>query len=272
MAGEAVYSNALWAFAFCLGLGAVVGVLAGLLGIGGGLLVVPALVWLLPLAGIESQQVMHMALATSLASIVMTSGSSARNHYRLGNIDFALVKGLAPGVILGGLGGSAIAELVPSDSLPRIFAIIVLLLAIQMLLSMRFTSNRPLPGAGKTFCAGGIIGVLSSLAGIGGGSLTVPFLNWHGVEMRRAIGCASFAGAMIAVAGMIGFIAAGVGDEALPPLSVGYVYIPALLGIALTSTTTTRFGAAWVSRLPTPMLKKIFAVFLLFISAKMFMG
>jgi len=117
-----------------------------------------------------------------------------------------------------------------------------------------------------------VIGVVSSLAGIGGGSLTVPYLSWHGVEMRRAIGCASLSGALIAVAGMMGFIAAGIGDETLPAMSIGYVYLPALMGIVMTSMITTRYGAALVSRLPTMTLKKIFAVFLLFISAEMFLG
>ena len=267
-----MYGNELWVFGYCLVLGAVVGILAGLLGIGGGLLVVPALVWLLPKAGIEADLVMHIALGTSLASIVLTSGSSARNHFRLGNVDLTIVRSLAPGVVIGGLGGSFVAELVPSSMLPKIFAIIVLLLATQMLLSMRFSGKHDLPGGLGTFCSGGVIGVVSSLAGIGGGSLTVPYLNWHGVEMRRAIGCASFSGALIAVAGMTGFVLAGVGEQALPPMSLGYVYLPALFGVALVSMQTTRFGAAWVSYLPTPVLKKIFAVFLLFVSIKMFMG
>ncbi|PSU46072.1 hypothetical protein C9J12_19630 [Photobacterium frigidiphilum] len=262
----------LWLFAMCLLLGSVVGLFAGLLGIGGGLLVVPALVWLLPLAGIDNSLVMHMALATSLASIVLTSGASARNHLKLGNIDFSIVKSMAPGIVLGGLGGSVIAEMVPTELLPKIFATIVLLLALQMLLSMRMTSQRPIPSSIACACSGGVIGVISSLAGIGGGSLTVPYLSWHGVEMRRAIGCASLSGAIIAVAGMVGFIFSGLNETALPPMSIGYVYLPALIGIVSTSVITTRYGAALVSRLPTMTLKKIFAVFLLFIGSKMFLG
>ncbi|MEH6531818.1 MAG: sulfite exporter TauE/SafE family protein [Photobacterium frigidiphilum] len=262
----------LWLFAMCLLLGSVVGLFAGLLGIGGGLLVVPALVWLLPLAGIDNSLVMHMALATSLASIVLTSGASARNHIKLGNIDFSIVKSMAPGIVLGGLGGSVIAEMVPTELLPKIFATIVLLLALQMLLSMRMTSQRPIPSSIACACSGGVIGVISSLAGIGGGSLTVPYLSWHGVEMRRAIGCASLSGAIIAVAGMVGFIFSGLNETALPPMSIGYVYLPALIGIVSTSVITTRYGAALVSRLPTMTLKKIFAVFLLFIGSKMFLG
>ncbi|MDX1303307.1 sulfite exporter TauE/SafE family protein [Photobacterium sp.] len=264
--------STLWLFAMCLVLGSGVGLLAGLLGIGGGLVVVPALLWLLPEAGIDGRLVMHIALATSLASIVLTSGASARNHIKLGNVDFSIVKSMAPGVVLGGLGGSVIAELVPTELLPKIFSVIVLLLAVQMLVSMRMTRRRELPGSVACACSGGMIGVISSLAGIGGGSLTVPYLSWHGVEMRCAIGSASLSGAIIAVAGMTGFIAAGVGNETLPAMSIGYVYLPALLGIVSTSMLTTRYGAALVSRLPTMTLKKFFAVFLLFIGSKMFLG
>ncbi|WP_303560933.1 sulfite exporter TauE/SafE family protein [Photobacterium sp. 1_MG-2023] len=259
----------LWLLLMCLGLGAVVGLLAGLLGIGGGLLIVPALVWLLPRAGIAPELVMHIALATSLACIVLTSGSSARSHLRLGNVDITLVKLLAPGMILGGFAGSAVAEWVPAEWLPRIFAAIVLLLALQMLLSLKVSGRHPLPGSVSVAGSGSVIGLIASLAGIGGGSLTVPYLSWYGVEMRRAIGTAAFCGSIIAVAGMIGFMIAGSGDEALPPYSIGYVYLPALLGVVCTSVVTTRYGARLVSNLPTQTLKKIFAIFLLFIGGRM---
>ncbi|WP_318465046.1 sulfite exporter TauE/SafE family protein [Photobacterium leiognathi] len=266
-----MYETTLWLFGMCLLLGSVVGLLAGLLGIGGGLLVVPALVWLLPKAGIASHLVMHIALATSLASIVMTSMASARNHFKLGNIDFSVVKFLAPGIIAGGLSGSVVAEIIPSHYLPKVFAVIVLCLAIQMLLSMKVVNDKPLPSSPVCAVSGGVIGLISSLAGIGGGSLTVPYLSYFGVEMRRAIGTSSLVGLLIAISGMIGFIYAGVGSESLPKYSVGYVYLPALIGIAATSMIATRYGAALVSRLPTPTLKKLFAVLLLVISIKMFL-
>lgn len=258
-----------WLLLMCLGLGAVVGLLAGLLGIGGGLLIVPALVWMLPQTGIESGVVMHIALATSLACIVLTSGSSARSHLRLGNVDVSLVRLLAPGMVLGGIAGSAVAEWVPADWLPRIFAGIVLLLALQMLLSLKVTGRHPIPGRVAIAGSGSVIGLVASLAGIGGGSLIVPYLSWYGVEMRRSIGTAAFCGSIIAIAGMAGFIVAGSGDDSLPPYSLGYVYLPALLGVVCTSVLTTRYGARMVSRLPTPTLKKIFAIFLLFVGGKM---
>lgn len=268
-----MHESMMWLFSMCLILGSVVGLLAGLLGIGGGLLVVPALVWLLPQAGIAPSMLMHIALATSLASIVMTSMASARNHFRLGNVDFSVVKVLAlKGIIVGGLSGSVVAELVPAQYLPKVFAVIVLLLALQMMLSLRVTHSRPLPSALASAAGGCVIGLLSSLAGIGGGSLTVPYLSYFGVEMRRAIGSASLVGFLIAVSGMIGFIFAGVGSADLPAYSVGYVYLPALVGIAATSMITTRYGAALVTRLPTATLKKMFAILLFIISIKMFLS
>ena len=267
-----MFELSLWLFGMCLLLGSVVGVMAGLLGIGGGLLVVPALMWLLPRAGIDPNIVMHIALATSLASIILTSGSSALNHVRLGNVQFDLIKGLIPGVVVGGLVGSYIAELTPVDYLPKVFGVIVLLLAMQMLLSMKISATREMPGIAGSAMSGGVIGVVSSLAGIGGGSLTVPYLSMHGIEMRKAIGSSSLCGTFIAIAGMTGFIFHGLSAENLPQLSIGYVYLPALIGIVATSMLTTRFGARLATQLPTPTLKKVFAVFLIFIGSKMFIG
>jgi uncharacterized membrane protein YfcA len=251
------------------GLGAVVGVLAGLLGIGGGLLVVPALLFLLPKAGIAQEFAMQMALATSLSTIIVTSGSSALNHLKLGNVEMFVVKWLMPGVVVGGFMGSFIADSIPSQYLPKVFGIIVLLLALQMLLSIRSRSQKTMPTPVKTVACGGGIGVISSLAGIGGGSLSVPFLNHHGVEMRKAVGSSSVCGCVIAISGMMGFIWHGSSVESLPAYSLGYVYVPALVAISCTSVLTTRIGAKLATQLPTPVLKKVFAVFLMFIAATM---
>lgn len=252
-----------------LALGAVVGVMAGLLGIGGGLIVVPALLFLLPMANIQPDIIMQIALATSLASIIVTSGSSALNHLKLGNVDMFVVKWLMPGVIVGGFVGSNIAEWIPAQYLPKVFGVIVLLLSIQMLLSIKATRQRSMPSSITTMCCGAGIGVVSSLAGIGGGSLSVPFLNRHGVEMRKAVGSSSVCGCVIAISGMLGFILHGSAVENLPAYSVGYVYLPALIAITSTSMLTTRVGANLATRLPTPVLKKIFAVFLIFIAGTM---
>ncbi|MDE1231970.1 sulfite exporter TauE/SafE family protein [Vibrio aestuarianus] len=250
-------------------LGSVVGFMAGLLGIGGGLIVVPALLFLLPIAGIAPELSMHLALATSLATIIVTSGSSALNHLKLGNVDMFVVKWLMPGVIVGGFLGSIVAELIPTQYLPKVFGVIVFFLAIQMFLSIKATTSRSMPNAWVTMLCGSAIGVVSSLAGIGGGSLSVPFLNRHGVEMRKAVGSSSVCGCVIAVSGMIGFILHGYQVDNLPQYSLGYVYLPALVAIASTSILTTRIGARYASQLPTVVLKKIFSIFLMCIAATM---
>ncbi|MDA9557501.1 sulfite exporter TauE/SafE family protein [Vibrio sp.] len=252
-----------------LGLGGMVGFMAGLLGIGGGLLVVPALLHLLPLAGIDSSIVMNIALATSLSTIIVTSGASAINHLRLGNVDIFVIKWLMPGMIVGGFFGANIVEFIPASYLPPIFGCIVLALAIQMLISIRILAVKTMPNVPVTIMYGTGIGVISSLAGIGGGSISVPFLNKHGIEMRRAVGSSSVCGCVIAIAGMAGFILHGVGSELLPPYSVGYVYIPALVSITATSMMTTHLGAKFAVKISTVTLKKLFAVFLLCIAIPM---
>lgn len=250
-------------------LGSFVGVMAGLLGIGGGLIVVPALVILLPKAGIDPSITMNIALATSLSTIIVTSGSSALNHLKLGNVDMFVVKWLMPGVVIGGFVGANVAEWIPTEYLPKVFGVIVLFLALQMLLSIKNSVQRSMPSNVKTIGYGAGIGVISSLAGIGGGSLSVPFLNRHGVEMRKAVGSSSVCGCVIAISGMIGFILHGYSAQNLPAYSLGYVYLPALAAIASTSMLTTRVGAKLATSLPTAALKKIFAVFLMFVAGTM---
>jgi uncharacterized membrane protein YfcA len=254
-----------------LALGAVVGILAGLLGIGGGLQVVPSLVFILPLAGLDPTLAMHFALATSLATIIFTSGSSAINHIKLGNVELFIVKWLIPGVIVGGFMGSYIAEMIPNEYLPKVFSIIVFLLAIQMFTSIKATNNRIMPNLYLTSGTGVIIGTIASLAGIGGGALTVPFLNHYGVEMRKAIGTSAVCGCIIALSGMLGFIWQGTQIDNLPPYSVGYVYLPALFCISITSVFTTKYGARMASTLPTKILKRVFSVFLMLVSLTMFL-
>lgn len=250
-------------------LGAFVGMMAGLLGIGGGLIVVPSLLFLLPLAGIDPDIAMHMALATSLASIIITSGSSALNHFKLGNVDMFVIKWLMPGVVIGGFLGAHVAEWIPAAYLPKVFGGIVLMLSLQMLFSLKATQTREMPGQAATFSTGMGIGVVSSLAGIGGGSLSVPFLNRHGIEMRKAVGSSSVCGCVLAISGMLGFILNGMQAQALPVGSLGYVYLPALVAIASTSMLTTRFGATLATSMPTTRLKKIFALFLMFVAGTM---
>ncbi|RQW63108.1 sulfite exporter TauE/SafE family protein [Vibrio viridaestus] len=250
-------------------LGCIVGVLAGLLGIGGGLVVVPALLYLLPQVGIAPENAMQFALGTSLATIILTSGSSAFNHFKLGNVETFAVKYLMPGVVIGGLCGSSLADWIPGSYLPKVFGIIVFLLSIQMFLSIKTKASHPMPGATVTTISGIFIGTIASLAGIGGGALSVPFLNRHGVEMRKAVGSSSVCGCFIAISGMIGFIWHGSDLDNLPEYSLGYIYLPALLFVSCTSILTTRIGAKLATTLPTPILKRVFSVFLMFVSINM---
>lgn len=250
-------------------LGGIVGVLAGLLGIGGGLLVVPALVFLLPQTGVSSEVLMPMALATSLASIIITSASSAFNHIKRANVDMFAVKWLIPGVLIGGFLGATVVEWIPNDYLPQVFAVIVFMMAIQMFYSIRITQYRPLPAPWLTTLCGTVIGVLASLTGVGGGSLSVPFLNYHGVEMRKAVGSSSLCGFCIALSGMSGFVLHGYQVPNLPAYSLGYVYLPALLCVAATSVLTTQYGVRLAISFPTAKLKRVFAVFLILIAISM---
>ncbi|WP_150138619.1 sulfite exporter TauE/SafE family protein [Candidatus Enterovibrio escicola] len=263
----------MWFFVVCLVLGCCVGLLAGLLGIGGGLLIVPTLSSVLPWAGISSPiLIMPMALATSLASIVITSLSSALSHYRLGNVQPYVIKALLPSLLMGGVIGSVIADRLPVNYLPRIFGGIVWMLALQMMFSLRAETARTLSFTTAHVLNGCIIGILSSLVGIGGGSFTVPYLTYCGIKMHKAIGTASFCGVFLAAAGMSSFIVLGLSQpEPLFKYSVGYVYLPALIGITTTSVFTTKYGAKLASRLSTSIIKRIFAVFLLLVGARMFL-
>nr|WP_086940642.1 sulfite exporter TauE/SafE family protein [Thaumasiovibrio occultus] len=261
------------AFGLCLILGSVVGIMSGLLGIGGGLIIVPALSVLYPALGFAPDIVMPMALATSVTSIVLTSGSSARNHFRVGNVEKTAVIALLPGVLLGGLLGSLVAKSLPVELLPRVFACIVLFLCVQMVRSSRREQiGKPWPGTAPVAGVAVVIGIVSTLAGIGGASLTVPFLNRYGFTMPKAIGTSAAVGAGIAISGMTGFVYFGMSATDLPAWSAGYVYIPALIGINLASVSTNAIGVRLMGRCPTAKLKQIFAMFLFVVGIRMLIG
>lgn len=249
--------------------GALAGVLAGLFGIGGGLVIVPMLVICFPLQGIPYELMMQMALATSMASICFTSVSSFRSHHKRGAVDWEIVKRFTPGILLGSLAGAKLASVLPTAALKVIFVIFVYYVATQMLLGKQPKASREMPGARPMFGAGSGIGTLSSLVGIGGGSLTVPFMVWHNVAMHRAVGTASAIGFPLAVASTVGFIATGWGEAALPAYSLGYVYLPALSGIVVVSVFTAPLGVKLAHSLPVPKLKKAFAALLLVVGTRM---
>ncbi|QUN04953.1 sulfite exporter TauE/SafE family protein [Shewanella yunxiaonensis] len=254
----------------CLLLGIVVGFSAGLLGIGGGLIAVPALIYMLPWVHVPANYLPHVAIATSLAAIILTSFSSARAHHARGNIDWSLFKPMLPGTIIGALCSGFIAQLISGNDLKRGFAVFVILMSANMAFPYKPSSEgKKLPPAIVLFLASAFIAVISGLMGIGGGTLTVPFLCWCGLQMRQAVGFSSANGLVIALWGSLGYVIAGWDIEGMPLGSLGYVYLPALVGIVITSMLLAPVGAKAASTWPTPVLKKIFAALLLVVGLKL---
>lgn len=256
-----------------LACGAAAGFFSGLLGIGGGLVVVPLLTFIFGVQGNVAPEVaMHVAVATSLSSILFTSVSSARAHARRGSVDWHFVRGLAPGIVAGTLIGSFGAAYIPGFGLRAFFVMFLVCIATQMLLDLYPSARPAAPGPATLAGAGLIIGGVSSLVGLGGGSLTVPFLRWCGTTMHRAVGTSSAVAWPIAVAGTFGFVASGWENPLLPAWSLGYVNLPATLGIACTSVFFAPLGARLAHALPVPVLRRVFAVFLYATAADMAWG
>jgi uncharacterized membrane protein YfcA len=252
-----------------LAIGAVAGVLAGLLGVGGGLVIVPALVWVYRGHGFDEAIVAHLAVGTSLATIVATSISSVRAHHRRRAVLWPLAARLAPGIVVGAWIGAAVADRLSTVWLQRVVGVFALAVAVQMLRRVRPTGHRDLPGALGMVAAGGVIGGLSGIVGIGGGSLTVPFLTWCRVDIRNAVATSAACGFPIAVAGATGFIVTGWTAPTLPPGSSGYVYWPAFAGIALASVLSAPLGAHLAHTLPVLVLRRVFAVVLAVVGARL---
>lgn len=252
-------------FATYLLLGAIAGVLAGLLGIGGGLVLVAALVWVLPRFGIPPGEAMHAALASALASIVLTAASSARAHHRRGSVLWATVAWMVPGVLVGGWLGSLVAVRLDGDVLRWCVAGYCGLAALQLLFGQPRPARDAALGAprGPGYTAVGVgIGAVSSVVGIGGGSMTVPLLVSRGVAPVRAVGTSSACGIFIGIGAALGY-ALNAPAGALPGAAFGYVYLPAAAGIAMASVLTAPLGTRLAHRLSPVALKRVFAVFLL---------
>ncbi|HMR02172.1 MAG TPA: sulfite exporter TauE/SafE family protein, partial [Candidatus Competibacter phosphatis] len=228
---EAILSTLL----FYLTLGLFAGVMAGLLGVGGGLIIVPTLAWIFHHQQVDDTIVMHLAIGTSLATIVVTSISSVRAHHRRGAVLWPIFWRLTPGIVVGAWLGAAIADALPSAVLSKVFAVFVLTVAAQMGFGAKPAPHRELPGTAGMLTAGGVIGAVSAIVGIGGGSLTVPFLTWCNIAIRQAVATSSACGLPIALAGALGFVVTGLNATGRPDWSLGYVYGPALVGITLTS-------------------------------------
>ena len=256
-------------FIACALLGAVVGFFAGLLGIGGGLIIVPVLVYLLPLLGISAELAFPMALATSLASIIFTSSSAAFAHHKNGNIPWFIARKLVLSVAIGALLGAVIAGMLSLKALTIIFASAVLILAAYMFLSIKVQRSVTLPTRWGLQSIGLFTGVLASLMGIAGGAILVPILMYCSLSMRQAIGVATASGIIVAFFGALGYVVIGFGQSDLPPWSIGYIYLPALLGIVLTSSLFAPLGVKAGAKLPLSYMKKGFALFLMLVAFKM---
>lgn len=249
--------------------GCVVGVLAGLLGVGGGTVIVPILIAVFPTQGVPPQYVQQLALGTSLASIMFTSISSARAHHARGAVQWDIFRNITPGILLGTFVGGLIATHLPTLFLKIFFICFLFAISAQMMTNYRPPATRHMPGRLGTAGAGGVIGLLSSFVGIGGGSMSVPFMTYCGVPIHTAIGTSAAIGFPIAVAGTLGYIVGGWGRPDLPAACLGFVHLWALLGISVASCLTAPIGVKISHSLPTKKLKRYFAIFLIIIALKM---
>ncbi|QHJ12808.1 hypothetical protein FX988_03066 [Paraglaciecola mesophila] len=256
----------------CSILGAVVGLLAGMLGIGGGLIIVPSLLYLLThYLELPLTVAMPMAIATSLSTIVLTAISSSRAHYKLGNLRTFYLLWTGIGISIGAIIGPQFATLISAQSLKTLFAVFVMVIAAQMVFLGNKNAKRDVTQS-LLLVIGVITGCISSIMGIGGGAIMVPALLWCRVDMRAAIGCAAFSGLVIALFGSASFIVAGWNNVHLPEWALGYIYLPATLGIVMTSVFTASIGAKLSRSMNTQLLKKIFAGFLVIVSLRMLLG
>lgn len=251
--------------------GAGIGFLAGLFGIGGGILVIPVLLTLFSLQHMPEPVAMHMAIGTSLATIIIASASSVFAYYRKGDILFPLVKQCAPGSIIGSMLGVFIANHIHSIYLERVFSVILLFVAFHLFFRTEplDTSTLPTPNGKMLFFAAIVFGILGGMLGIGGGIFIIPFFQWCGFSIRHSIATAAACILPVAIVGTLGYMIFGTQLNGLPPFSTGYIYWPAFLGISLTSVFTARLGVRVSHTISTTLLKKLFALFLIIIALKM---
>lgn len=249
-------------FLLYLLLGACAGVLAGLFGVGGGIIIVPVLVFSFTLQGFDASVLTHLAVGTSLASIIFTSINSVREHHRRGAVRWPIFAWMALGILMGAGFGALTAEAISGPNLQKIIGVFALVIAVQMTLELKPKASRDVPGKLGLTAAGGVIGWASAIFGIGGGSLTVPFLTWRSVPMQQAVATSSACGLPIALASALSFMILGWHAPLLPAHSLGFVYLPALLGIALTSMVFARIGARLAHKLSPRLLKRLFAALL----------
>jgi uncharacterized membrane protein YfcA len=249
--------------------GAVAGFFAGLLGVGGGVVLVPLLTIIFARQGFPANEVLHLALGTSIATILFTSLSSLRAHHRHRAVLWPVMRDLTPGILTGTLLGALLAARISSRALSIFFVGFMIFVALQMIANLRPRPSRNLPGRAGLGVAGTVIGAIASLAAMGGGALTVPYLIWCNVRAHQAIGTSAAVGLPIAIGGSIGYVWNGWGHTGLPSGSLGFVYLPGLGVILVASVLAAPLGARLAHRLPVAVLKRIFAALLLVLSARM---
>ncbi len=258
----------LWLLIYVL-LGLASGFIAGLFGVGGGLTIVPILLLLFQAQGFADAQIMHLALGTAMATIVVTSISSMRAHNQQGGVRWDIFRSMAPGLVAGTLVGSLFASRVPTDAMAMVFTLIVYWASLQMLLDIKPKPTRQLPGRSGLLGVGGLIGGVSSLVAAGGGFLSVPFMVLCNVPIRQAVGTSAALGFPIATAGVIGYIVGGWSQTDLPGPHLGFVYLPAFFGVVVSTVFMAPVGARVAHRLPVKQLKRAFGLMLALLASKM---
>lgn len=248
--------------------GAVAGILAGLLGIGGGVIIVPIVTLLFEGQGIPHGLAIKLALGTSLATIVVTAISSIYTHNRKGAVDWGLFRIMGPSVFVGSLIGAGLADAIPGDVLYVAFVVFLFAVSVQMTLS-RVSAHRGLPGSAGLAGTSTVVGIVSALMGIGGGAMHVPFLSYCGVPVKRAIATAAAVGLPLASSATIGYIIGGLDEPGIPPGSIGYVNLPVFGGVVAASLLFAPLGATLAHKLPDMLLRRLFAVFLFLLASRM---
>ena len=253
-----------------LALGTVSGFLAGLLGVGGGMMLVPFMTLILSHRGVEPGTAVKMAIATSMATILFTSLSSVRAHHRLHAVRWDIVRGMAPGIVLGGLAaGAGLFALVKGQALALFFALFIGVMALQLLFDRKPRPGRQMPGIAGQSAVGSGIGLLSGLLGAGGAFMSVPFMVRCNVPIRQAVGTSAALGFPVALANTVGYLIAGWGMRSALPGAFGYLYLPALAVVSLASVSLAPLGARTAQRMDTAALKRLFAVLLFLLAGYM---
>jgi uncharacterized membrane protein YfcA len=250
-------------------IGLLAGFLAGYLGIGGGLVIVPALSWLFARDPATADYAVHMAVATSLSTMLITSASSIYAHHRRAAILWPVALNLAPGLLAGAIAGALLAVRLTTDMLGVVFGIYVTIAGLQLLTGKEVKGHKTLPGAFSSGITGGVIGMISSLVGIGGGSMTVPWLLWHGREIRQSVATAAACGFPIALAGTVTFILMGQNKIGFDS-AMGFIHLPAFTGVVIFSVLFAPLGAAAVHGSPPVVVRRIFGGFMLLVAWRMF--